>query len=183
MSRNLPHWARITKAGSDTGQFHTQQLEYLGKVADGLIVFPYGLHANATPDSLALMFGVQGSQSNRAAFPWTPKKRPFMAAGEVTLYHPETNSVISWRSGGNLEVTTAANVDVTCANLTANVSGAATIDASGSVDITTPTLTLTGNLVVNGTMTNNGMNVGDTHGHTQGNDGGGDTEAPITGVT
>jgi len=183
MLRDLLRWAKISKAGSDGEQFHTQQLEYLGKTANSVMVFPYGLHANCTPDSLALMLSVQGNPENRACIAWKPKDRPIMASGEVTLYHPDTNSIISWRAGGNLEITTAANVDITCTNITANVSGSATIDADGSVDITTPTLTLTGNLVVNGTMTNNGLDVGDTHGHTQGNDSNGDTEAAISGVT
>jgi len=53
--RKLLRWARITKAGSDDKQFATQQLEYMGKVADAATVTPFGYHANATPDFLALM--------------------------------------------------------------------------------------------------------------------------------
>jgi len=189
MLRDLLRWAKITKAGSDGEQFHTQQLEYLGKTANSVMVFPYGVHANCTPDSLALMFAVQGNPENRACIAWKPKDRPVMASGEVALYHPDTNSIISWRKGGNLEITTAANVDITCANatincanITANVSGSATLAADGSVNVTTPTLTLTGDLVVNGTMTNNGKDVGDTHRHAQGVDSDGNTQQNIVGV-
>lgn len=53
---------------------------------------------------------------------------------------------------------------------------------TGGVDITADTMTLNGNLVVNGTMTNNGKDVGETHGHTQANDSGGSSEADINGV-
>lgn len=189
MLRNMIRLARITKAGTDTGQFHTQQLEYLGKTANTLMVFPYGLHSNCTPDSSALMFSSQDNPEAKAAIAWTPKNRPQMASGEVTLYHPETNSIISWRKGGNLEITTEADIDATCANatidcdnLTANVGSSVTLDAGSSVDITAPTMTLNGNLVVNGTMTNNGKDVGDTHGHDQDIDSDGNTEATINGV-
>ena len=167
MLRDFLRWARITKSGSDSEQFHTQQMEYLGKVSDGVMVFPYGVHGNLPEDSLALMFSVQGNPENRAAIGWTPKNRPKMAEGEVTFYHPPTNSVIAWRSGGNLEITTNANV---------------TLTAGGSVTINAPTWTLNGNMVVNGTMTNNGKDVGDTHQHAQANDSGGNTEQNINGV-
>jgi hypothetical protein len=120
MLRNLIRWARITKAGTDEGQFHTQQLEYLGKTANTVMVFPYGLHSNCTPDSLALMLSVQDNPENRASIAWSPKNRPVMASGEVCLYHPETNSIISWRQGGNLEIKTDANIDVTCADAVVN---------------------------------------------------------------
>jgi hypothetical protein len=174
MLRDVLRWARITKSGSDQEQFHTQQMSYLGKTADGLMVFPYGVHGNLPPDSLALMFAVQCNPENRAAIGWTPKNRPQMAEGEVTFYHPPTNSIIAWREGGNLEITTDANVDLTC--------NEATINASGSVEINTPTWTLNGNMIVNGTMTNNGKDVGDTHKHDQANDSGGNTEVQINGV-
>ncbi len=158
---DILRWARITKPGSDDKQFATQQMEYLGKVSDGLIVFPYGVHGNVPADALALMFAVQGNPDNRAAIAWTPKNRPTLKGGEVAFYHPPTGSLIKWDVDGNLTID----------------NGSATWAMVGD------TMTLTGNLVVNGTMTNNGKDVGDTHGHTQGNDGGGDSEAPISGVT
>ena len=79
--KNIVRWAKITTAGTDDQQFATQQMEYLGKVADGIIVFPYGLHGNVPPDALALMFAVQGNPDNRAAIAWTPKNRPKLKSG------------------------------------------------------------------------------------------------------
>lgn len=191
MLRNLLRWARITKAGSDDQQFATQQMEYLGKVADGLIVFPYGIHGNVPPDALALMFAVQGNADNRAAIAWTPKDRPKLKEGEVAFYHPPTDAFIIWRQSGDLDIETgeggSANVNVNCKQ--------ANITASESMTVDTPESTFTGNMTVQGqitgqsnlnitgTMTNNGKNVGDTHGHTQGNDSGGNSEAAISGVT
>ncbi len=56
------------------------------------------------------------------------------------------------------------------------------LKTAGGIDITCPTMTLNGDLVVNGTMTNNGKDVGDTHGHSQANDSDGSSEADINGV-
>lgn len=60
---------------------------------------------------------------------------------------------------------------------------AITLLDSGEIDITAPTITLNGNVTITGTVTNNGKNIGDTHGHEQGVDSNGDTEQPISGVT
>lgn len=206
MLRNLLRWARITKAGTDDKQFATQQMEYLGKVADGLIVFPYGIHGNVPPDALALMFAVQGSADNRAAIAWTPKDRPKLKEGEVAFYHPPTDAFIIWRQSGDLDIETGnggtANVNVKCKQ--------ANITASESVTVDTPESTFTGNvqvdgnLVVDGDITSlaniiatallQGANLTvsgtgsidgrdfTTHSHTQGNDSGGNTEQNTGGV-
>ena len=170
MFRDLLRWARITKAGTDADQFAVQQMEYLGKVADGLIVFPYGLHGNVPADSLALMFAVQGNPDNRAAIAWAPKDRPTLADGEVAFYHPPTDAFIIWRQSGDLEIETGeggtANINITAAavNITADVN-------------------IVGNTAFTGTVTANGKVIDDTHGHVQGNDSGGSSEAAISGVT
>lgn len=208
MNFNMIRWARITKAGSDTEQFAAQQMEYLGKVADGLIVFPYGIHANVPADSLALMFAVQGNPDNRAAIAWTPKDRPKLASGEVALYHPPTDAFIIWRKTGDLDIETGnngtANLNIKCkdANITASgdvnvTSVTSTVTATNSIDLiattiiefTSPLTKVNGAFEVTaaatfgGAMTNNGKDVGDTHGHTQANDSAGDVQAAISGVT
>ena len=146
--RNLIRWARITKAGSDDKQFATQQMEYLGKVADGLIVFPYGLHGNVPPDSLALMFAVQGNPDNRAAIAWAPKDRPKLAEGEVAFYHPPTDAFMIWRANGDLDIETGskggANININCKQ--------ANITASESVTFTTPLATFTGDVAIDGNL-------------------------------
>jgi len=186
--KNIVRWARITKAGADDQQFATQQMEYLGKVADGLIVFPYGLHGNVPPDALALMFAVQGNPDNRAAIAWTPKNRPKLAEGEVAFYHPPTDAFIIWRASGDLDIESGdkggANINIKCkqANITASESVTidtvdATIKAASSVTVDTPETTLTGNATVDGnltvtgsttlssTVTSNGKDISDTHTH------------------
>lgn len=170
---NIIRWAKITKASDDTQQFATQQMEYLGKVADGIIVFPYGVHANVPPGALALMFSVQGNAENRAAIAWTPKNRPQLKEGECAFYHPPTKAFIIWRENGDLDIETGeggkGNVNVTCKQ--------ANVTASESITLDAPEATITGNLTVDqnlnvtgatalsATVTSNGKDISDTHTH------------------
>ena len=187
--KNIVRWATITKAGSDDQQFATQQMGYLGKVADGIIVFPYGLHGNVPPDALALMFAIQGNSDNRAAIAWTPKNRPKLAEGENAFYHPPTDAFIIWRASGDLDIETGdkggANININCkqANITASESvtidtADATIKASSTVIIDSPESTFTGNVTIDmnldvtgnttlsSTVTSGGKDISDTHTHT-----------------
>lgn len=149
MFRNLLRWARITDPGADDKNFATQKMEYRGKIAEGLIVFPYGVHGNVPADALALMFAVGGDPENRAAIAWTPNTRPQLAAGEVAFYHPPTMGWVIWRASGDLEIQTGnggtGNALVTCAN--------ATVTASESVTVDTPETTITGNATIDGNLT------------------------------
>lgn len=163
--RNLLRWARITAPGADDQQFAVQQMEYLGKVADGLIVFPYGLHGNVPADSLALMFAVQGNPDNRAAIAWTPKDRPKLAAGEVAFYHPPTDAFMIWRASGDLDIEsgTGGTKDI---NIKA-----------GKVKITGD-LEVAGATTLGATVTSNGKDISDTHTHGGVTTGAGSTGAP-----
>jgi phage baseplate assembly protein gpV len=105
------------------------------------------------------------------------------------------DSSISLDANSDINVTSQANIVAQCVTLSAT--------ASGSAEITAPTITLNGNVVINGslsqgaggasatlsgglavtgTMTSNGKDVSDTHGHAQGNDSAGDTQTNISGV-
>ena len=185
MVKNSLRWARITAPGADDKQFAIQQMEYLGKTADGLIVFPYGLHGNVPADALALMFSIQGNPDNRAAIAWTPNDRPKLAAGEVAFYHPPTDAFIIWRSSGDLDIETgtggSGNVNIKCKQ--------ANVTASESMKFDTPDATFTGDVQIDGnltvigtsalgsTVTSNGVDIGENHTHSQANDSGGNTEA------
>ena len=172
--KNSIRMSRITSPGSDDGQFPSQQMEYLGKVADGVTVFPYGFHANVTADVLALMFSVQGLPENRLAMPFNTKKRPKLAAGEVAFFHPPTDAFIIWRANGDLDIETGnsgtGNINITCKQ--------ANVTASESVTFDTPEATFTGNVTIDAdldvtgattlsaTVTSNGKDISDTHTHT-----------------
>lgn len=171
--KNAIRMSRITSPGSDDGQFPTQQMEYLGKVADGITVFPYGFHANVTADVLALMFSAQGQPENRFAMPFNTKNRPKLAAGEVAFFHPPTNSFIIGRANGDLDIETGndgtGNVNIKCKQ--------ANVTATESMTFDTPEATFTGNVTIDkdltvtedttlsSTVTSGGKDISDTHTH------------------
>lgn len=162
--KNMLRWARITKAGADDKQFPIQQMEYLGKVGDGVMVFPFGFHGNVTPDSLALMFAVQGHSDNRAAIAFDPKNRPKLAEGEVAFYHPPTGAFMIWRSDGSLEIETANEG-------TANINIKANLNITGN-------LSVTGETALGETVTSDGTNISNDHVHGGVQSGGSNTGGP-----
>jgi phage gp45-like len=153
-------------------------MEYLGKVADGGMLFPYGMHGNVPADFLALIGAVQGNPDNRVVIGVMPKDRPTLKAGEVAFYHPPTRALIKWDENGNLSITTGnegtGNVDVTCKNATVTASESvnvtcadatltatttvdvtcadATVTATATATVTAPAIALTGNVTVTGNL-------------------------------
>jgi len=94
----------------------------------------------------------------------------------------------------NSTVTATGNLTANCLNATITATGSASVVATTAISMTAPIINLTGivnitgllnaatGLSVTGALLNNTKNVGDTHGHTQDNDGNGDIEQPIVGV-
>ena len=157
----LIRWASVKRAGDDAGQFPMQQVEYLGKVADCIMVFPYGMHANVDGNSLAVMLAMNGNVDNRAAIPSSMNQRTQLAAGEVTFYSPVTRSAVTFKANGDVVVNAKGNLIAT---------------ATGSASITAPTIRLTGavtivgglvadSVAVSGTLSQGGTSVGKAHTH------------------
>lgn len=168
MLRKLIRWARVTAAGTDTSQYATQQVEYMGKVGDSFMVFPYGLHGNLPPNSLALMFSVGGNPDVRASIGWTPSLRPELKAGEVALYHPLIpDMMIYLREDGTMLVKSGVAIDVDAPE--AKFTGNVTIDGN---------LTVAGSTALSGTVTSGGTNISNTHIHGGVEPGSGSTGTP-----
>ncbi len=171
MIHNLLRWLRVIRPGADDpNKFHIQQIEYMGKVADALMIFPYGVHANVPEDAFGILFSIQGNPDNRGAIAWVPKGRPQLAGGEVAFYHPPTDAFLIWRSNGDLDIETGnsgtGKINIVASDVTINAT-LTTINGD---------LTVTGNTVLGDTVTSNGTNISGTHIHSQPSDGDGDTE-------
>lgn len=158
--KNIVRFARITGPADNSANFPVQQMSFKGKVVNVLQIFPYGMYANsASDDSLGVMFSIDGSENNRAAISYTPQRRPNdLEQNEVAIYHPYTNSFIKFRNNGNIEIDSiqdgnTGNIIVNCSNATINASEDVSINASGSVEIDSPSTTVTGTLQVDGAIT------------------------------
>ncbi len=140
-----------------------------------------------------------------------PNKVPNYDPNNTQLKKDDGSAVVSVNNDSTIDITADSDInaiaggDMTleCVNLTATATGTAEVTATSGCTITAPMITLNGNVVINGTlsqgggggiaslegglnvtgtMTNNGKDVGDTHQHAQPVDSGGDTESNITGV-
>ena len=161
------YFGLVSIAGSVNDKLFVQQVVYRNKPAKSLMIFPYGMHASPKVNSFVQLFTNNNDPASRTGIAWDPKNRPKLADGDTCLYLPETNTIIKLvAKDGSIEVVSDSKVTVTSPD----------VEITGNVKIT-------GNFEVNGSMTNNGKDVGDTHGHAQGNDSGGNTEAAISGVT
>jgi phage gp45-like len=138
--KKLIQLVRITAGGLDDKDAPVQQIEYMGKVASGVMVFPFGFHANVDPDSLGIKLSYNAQPENRAVFPFSFLKRPkHLATGEVVVYHPKTGTKIHFRDNGDIDVVAntakSGNVNITCNDVTVNAAGDAKIDAVGDVTL------------------------------------------------
>ena len=157
-------WGRIT--GADKGDdFPDQQASFLGRLGDYTIVYPYGMYCDL-PNDVWLRRLDKGK-----AIPMT-SSRPDSSRGEIIIFHPVTGDKVHFKNGSIIDVVAGSAVNVTAPIVTVN---ATTVNLNADVNIV-------GNMDITGTVTNNGKDIGDTHGHAQDNDSGGNTEQNINGV-
>lgn len=165
----------VTGGADNSKKFPEQQISYLGKVATCITIFPYGFYANASSnkDTLATFFSVDGDEENRIAIPWSGEKRPRdLDEGEVSLYHPNTETFIKLRNNGDLEITTgngaSGNVVINCSD--ASITGDVTVNGD---------LTVTGDTTLGTMVTSGGTNIGATHVHSGVTSGGSNSGPPV----
>jgi hypothetical protein len=135
-------WARITRKGSEEGVYPIQQVTYLGRVSDAIILFPYGMHANLPVDQLGLLIDDKG----RVFIGTSAVGRITVEEGEVVFYHPATKSKTHYKNNGDIDIDTVSpdveesahgNVNISTKNVNITNSEKVTVNSTGDVDITT----------------------------------------------
>lgn len=130
-------WASVQRAGKDDETQPRQQVLYHGKVADCVMLFPYGMHANVDGQSLGVFYAMGGDPGDRAGMFTSMTRRSQLAGGDVEVYSPVSRSRVTFRANGDVEVDAKVNL---VATVTGNVSltggGNITGTAGGNVDIT-----------------------------------------------
>ncbi len=171
--RNLIKLCRFSKTESDNQQLPVQQVEYLGKAVDVVVVMPYGVHANVPVDMLGVLLQLSTQEQNRVVLPLSLKERPKpLESGEIVVYHPLTDSEIRFKNDGNIDITVDGDLNIVADNV--NITAAETT-INGN-------LTVTGTTTLGATVTSNGKDISDTHQHSQANDSAGNSQEDTDGV-
>lgn len=177
--QNLIKKAQITGGADNESHFAKQQIVYHNQVTDCAMLFPFGMYANASSsDSLVTVFVIGDNEEDKIGIPYAPLKRPRdLEQGEVALYHPETETFIKFRNSGNLEIESGGGGEgIITIKGAVTIDGAVTIAGGATID----DLTVTGTSTLGSTVTSGGVDISNTHTHTQPNDGGGNVEAPTS---
>lgn len=160
--------ATVSRPGDDSGNVSNTQVTYLGRTAQVEVIYPYGTAGKAPKDSSSIMLNIQAQEENRVIIEYRPTDRfKNLKPGEYVVGNQLTGAFVKFSENGDIEIDAgSANVNLTAANL--NITG---------------DVAVVGSTAFTGTVTANGKSIDDTHGHTQGNDSNGDSEAAISGVT
>jgi hypothetical protein len=159
-----------------------------GTVDEEVPIFNLGYSFNLSKDYNAevIMLSLGGDVNNKIALPQLPRdKQHQWAENTGGIQHPtdasrrvEMNEDETFLRDGKFVVGSNREVTITVdgSNVTINVAGGGDLTFGGPLKITADDIDF-----VSGTLTHNGINVGDTHVHSQGSDSGGDTEVNTNG--
>jgi phage gp45-like len=155
--RNFFKVARLL-ATMDNNDLRIANVQTMGKSQKVMLFTPYGLMHNPPANSMALVWSQQGQESNGIGMADDPANRTLkgLEPGEVAIGNYETGAYILFSADGSCKIK-ADNIDFDC-------TGTLTATANTSLSLISPI------------MTNNGINVGSTHVHSQGADSDGDAE-------
>lgn len=127
---------------SERGGLPLQKVFYLGKSAESVPLFPYGMHARPKKNWLSVIFSYSARSENRWHMTSSAERRPTdLKDGEVVFYHPPTMAEIRLKSDGTIEATTSlfkvnGNFEVTGDQVNAGAITATGEVTSGSVTVT-----------------------------------------------
>lgn len=117
------------ETSNNDSQFPIQQIEYLGKVADCLIVFPYGQFSRLPKDQLLVVLSIGAEEENRVAMgSGDPADRPEIEQGEMVYFHPLSKTFLKFKNNGELEIDSKGDLNIT-------VVGDCNITPSGIVNL------------------------------------------------
>lgn len=147
--KRLIRWSVIGLAGPDDGIRPIQQVQYMGKTGDAVVCFPYGYHANVPAGYPTLMLSAMGKGENRAILPLSWQQRPKESpVGDVVFFCPESpGTAIRLKADGSIEITASKGITVTN---TGAPGERITLDSTGAGFMILGTITLTGNLNIDG---------------------------------
>ncbi len=155
---------------NDANDFRIARGSYLGdQLADIEVITPYGFDHNPPEGCWILTLPVNCSNENLTGIADNPLTRfKNLKRGEVVIWNPTTGSYFKFNADGSLAINSIA---------------ATTITSTGSVNLTAPTVNVTGNVnitgnaVISGTLSIAGIGFA-THVHGGVESGGSNTGVP-----
>lgn len=102
--RNMIRVARVVRPGADDKADCISQVESMGKASNCVMLYPFGISANAPENSTVLQFAVGGSFQNMVGIPFMPENRVSgLKPGEVALSNPLSKSRVTIKADGTIE--------------------------------------------------------------------------------
>lgn len=170
--------AYISTVNDDSSVFPTTEVSYNSKKSNVIRFSPYGLCSNTPTNSNVILLSADGQESLKYALSDDMQNRyKNLKEGEVVLYNYmsgsytylkengdietecKNNEIINVVGDSNITIGGDATIDVT-GDVTVNAGGDVIVDAGGvlegtavtSATITAPTINLTGNVLISGTL-------------------------------
>lgn len=185
--RNMIKRAATQQPMVDSKNFPIVQVKYFNHTAIVEVLAPYGFCSSPPVGSLATIFSVGAQEENRTAVIDYPTKRfKNLEPGEVAVGNYLTLAKLYFRKNGDVELFVPHDLKVTVQNdafvnitgnlnmtvdgdVSAQISGSATAVIGGSLGVTAagatitcPDVLITGNLRVDGDITDNAGSNSDT---------------------
>ncbi len=136
--QNILKLGKVTRNTNDSEQFPTMQITYLSKVADAMVMVPYGLSVRSIPgDTLCAVFNVQGHEENRIAMPLaTTNRKKNLKDSEVVLENEKTKAFFYLKENGDLEISIPGDVlENVTGDVVVNIGGEATVNVEGDTSL------------------------------------------------
>lgn len=122
----------ITLPTKNSGTYSSVQVKYLKKSGNAQPIYPYGMLANPSVNSMCLLFNLNAHEDNLAAICYTQKNNYEITLdnSETLFGNPESGSYIRFLANGDIEIKAKNNVTINGVEI--NTTGKVNLGAGGS---------------------------------------------------
>lgn len=187
--RNMIKRIRTSSDAKQKGAFQYAQISYMGRNMESQIFHDYGFFSAPPAGGIGIALNPRAEDGDLVSFVCHPKyNTKDLKPGETIIGNFVVKATLFFDEKGRGILTLPDDLVITCNNLNATVKGNAIVSSGGNVQLKaggngtleaaawtikgpvsmTDAVSAQSGLSVNGSMTNNGKDVGDGHGHLPG---------------
>lgn len=154
--RNLIKRYKVTLAKEDTTGYPLTQVSFNGKTVDIEYLYPYGSHGVPPNESIGVGFNILAYEENKVGIFYNADMRPKgLKPGEYAAGNFSIDSLMKFLETGEISITSSNGSKVVISEggaitLSGKAGAIIELDDVGDVNITAPTTTVNGELVVTG---------------------------------